>query len=138
MRSLHILPRPTRSASAGCLWPGSSVIAGLAASHGSGDTALLFRSEVENIIHEQLGVILIVTLERGRRRTGEHPMVVLALKQTGGHRGARTDGLRINDPAFNPVRLQAIVRQKKIGCRGIFVMRRIAGRVTLQARRRGT
>src|SRR5260370_27442077 len=64
-------------------------------------------------------------------------MVVLALEQTGGHRYARTDGLWINDPAFNPVRLQAFARQKKIGCRGIAIMRRIAGRVALQAWCRG-
>ena len=58
-----IFYRAARSASAGWLWPGSSVIAGLAAPHGSSHTALLFRSELENIIHEQPSVILIVTLE---------------------------------------------------------------------------
>jgi hypothetical protein len=63
MKSCHILPRAALGASAGRLWPASSVTAGLAAPHGSGYTALLFRSELENIIHEQLGVILIVTLE---------------------------------------------------------------------------
>src|SRR5208282_4270135 len=134
---VHDRGRIAPSAATGWLCSGrSSLRTGLAAPHGSGHTALLFRSELENIIHEQPGVILIIPLECGRRRSGEHPVVVQALEQTGGHRCTRTDGLWINDPAFNPVRLQTVVRQKKIGRRGSSIMRSIAGRVTLQARRR--
>src|SRR5260370_36553086 len=88
-------------------------------------------------MQEELGVILIVTLERRRRWAGEYPAIILALEQARGHRCARTDGLWIDDPAFNPVGLQAFARQKEIGRSGVFVMRSIAGRVTFKARRRG-
>src|SRR5260370_11570088 len=130
--------RDAPSASTGWLCPGRSPApAGLAATHGSSHTVLLFRSELENIIDEQPRVILVITLECGWRRTGEYPMVVLALEQTGGHCRAGANGLRIDNPAFHPVGFQAFAGQQKIGRRGSAIMGGIAGRVTFEARRRG-
>src|SRR5580698_398783 len=45
--------------------------------HGACYPALLFRSELKNIIHQQARLVLIIARERRRRRTGEYPVVVL-------------------------------------------------------------
>src|SRR5260370_28595934 len=85
--------RDAPSASTGWLCPGRSPApAGLAATHGSSHTVLLFRSELENIIDEQPGVILVITLECGGRRTVEYPIVVLPLEQSRRHSRAPTNG----------------------------------------------
>src|SRR5258708_5922222 len=71
--------------------------------HRGADPPLFFRGEPEDVIHQELGLILIIALERRRRRTREDPVIVLALEQTGRHGGARADGLGVNDPAFHPI-----------------------------------
>src|SRR5438309_6970144 len=71
--------------------------------HGGGHTLLLFRSELKDVIHEQLGVILVIALERWRRRSGKHPVVVDLGEQAGRHGSAGTDRWWIGDPAFHAV-----------------------------------
>ena len=83
----------------------------------------------------QLGVILIVTLERGRRGTGEDPAIVLALEKTGRHRRAGADGLRVDDPALDPIGFQATLGLQEVGRGGGAIVSGIAGGVALQARR---
>src|SRR6266478_6766988 len=98
-----------RVAGAGC---------GARTTHGSADSVLLFRRELENVIHQKFRLILVVAAERSGRRTGENPVAVFALEEAGRHGGARADGLRVDDPAFHPVRLQAAAGLEEIGSSG--------------------
>src|SRR6266481_7032111 len=98
---------------------------------------LFFRGELEDVIHQELGLILIIALERRRRRTREDPVIVLALEQTGRHGGARADGLWVNDPAFHPIGFQTPAGLQEVGGGGGTVVSRIAGSVAFQAGRCG-
>src|SRR5258706_9149751 len=115
-----------RVAGAGC---------GARTTHGSADSALLFGGELENVIHQEFRLILVVAAERSGRRTGENPVAVFALEETGWHGGARTDSLRVDDPAFYPVRLQAATGLEEIGGGGEAIVRGVAGGVAFQAGR---
>src|SRR2546427_603565 len=84
---------------------GAGAGCGARTTHGSADSVLLFRRELENVIHQKFRLILVVAAERSGRRTGENPVAVFALEEAGRHGGARADGLRVDDPAFHPVRL---------------------------------
>src|SRR6266576_3784758 len=110
--------------------------AGSRAAHRRCHAALLFRSELEDVVDQQLGVVLIVAFERRRGRTCEHPMVVHTVEQSRWHRCARTNGLRIGDPTLHPVGLETLLGQQEIRCRSVRVMLCIAGRMALQTRRR--
>src|SRR5208283_4926706 len=52
-------------------------------------------------------MILFVPLERGWSRAREYPPAVIASKQSGRHGGARTDGLRVDNPTLHPIGFQA-------------------------------
>src|SRR6266699_2359298 len=71
------------------------------------------------------------------RRLGhaDNPMVAILLEQAAGHRRARTDLRRIQQPTKSPVGLQPLARQKKVRRYSAGVVRRLAGEVTLQAGR---
>ena len=71
--------------------------------HCRGHTTLFFRRELEYVIHKQLGVVRLISLERGRGWTGKHPMIIFPLKQSRRHGCAGTDCLRVDDPALDPV-----------------------------------
>src|SRR5207244_1976106 len=93
---------------ASCFHRGRSVAArDTRAAHRGPDPPLFFRGELEDVIHQQLGLIFIIALERGRRRTRKDPVIVLPLEQTGRHGGAWADGLWVDDPALHPIGFQA-------------------------------
>ena len=99
--------------------------------HGCRNAPLLPGRELEDVVHQQFAVVLIVALERRRCRARKYPMVVLPLEEPGGHRGTRADGLRIKNPAFDPIRLQTLLCEQEVGRGGDLVVLRIAGGVTL-------
>src|SRR5450755_1986087 len=76
-----ILPRTSAACSMGgrCSLPGFSgdLIRCLCSSHGGSHAPLFLGCELEDVIHQQLGLVLLVTLERRWRRSGENPMIVL-------------------------------------------------------------
>ena len=77
-------------------------------------------------------MIFVVALERWRRRTGKNPLaILLLLEQSRWHRCAGADGLRIGNPALDPIRLQALLCEQEVGRGGDLVVLRIAGSVTL-------
>src|SRR6266852_3455003 len=104
------------------------------ASHLRADSALLFRSELENVIDQQFCLILIIALERSGRRAGKNPVAVFSFEEAGRHGSARGDGLRVNDPALHPIGLQAAASLQEIRCGGEAIVGWIASGVTLQAR----
>src|ERR1700687_1066877 len=71
--------------------------------HGRAHAPLLFRGELQDVIHQQPRLILIIPPERRRSRAGEDPVIVFPLEQSGRHGSTRADGLRVNDPAFHPI-----------------------------------
>src|ERR1700740_3307962 len=105
------------------------------AAHRRAHSALLFRSELENIFDEELGVVLVVSVERSGRGAGEGPAIVLALEESGRHGGAGADGLRVDDPALDPIGFETPLGCEEVGRGGGFVVGGIAGGVTFQARR---
>src|SRR5207244_514626 len=102
--------------------------------HGSANATLLFRRELQNVVDQKLGVILIIALERSGRRSGENPVAVIALEEARRHGGARSDGLRVEHPTFHPIGLQAAAGLEEIRSGGETIVSRIAGSVALQAR----
>src|ERR1700686_2954868 len=82
-------------------------------------------------------MISVVALERWWRRPGKHPLIILLLEQSGGHRRARTDRLGIGNPTLHPVGLQPLLGQEEVWRGGNLVVTRIAGGVALQTRRGG-
>src|SRR5438445_2234288 len=105
--------------------------------HGSANATLLFRRELQNVVDQKLGVILIIALERSGRRSGENPVAVIALEEARRHGGARSDGLRVEHPTFHPIGLQAAADLEEIGSSGEAIVSRIARSVALQARSGG-
>src|ERR1700675_1217795 len=83
-------------------WRGATGSPGMP--HRCAHAALLLCGELEDVVHQQLGMALIITLERSRRRPGKNPVIVLPLEKSGRHRGPRADRLRVDNPAFHPVR----------------------------------
>src|SRR5271155_921963 len=106
-------------------------------SHGCADPPLLFPRELEDIFDQELRVILVVALERSRRRARENPVIIFALEQAGRHGRARADRLRVDNPALDPVGFQAASGLQEVGRSRGAVVRWIAGGVALQARRGG-
>src|SRR5579864_6260956 len=104
--------------------------------HRGRDTALLFRSELEDVVRQKLAVISFETVKRRRCRARENPLVVLLSEQARWHGCARTNGLGIGDPALDPIRLQAFLREQEVWRCSDLVVRGIARRVALQTRRR--
>src|ERR1700739_4969696 len=102
------------------------------AAHRRAHSPLLFRSELENIFDEELGVVLVVSVERGRSGTRKSQAIVFALEKSGRHRGAGADGLRVDDPALDPIGLEAPLGCEEVGRGGGFVVGGIAGGVTFQ------
>src|SRR5271166_6241851 len=78
-------------------------------------------------------MVLVVPLERSGGRPREYPVAIIALKQPGRHRSARTDGLWIDDPTLHPIRFQAPFGLQKIGSGCCSIMQGIACSVTFQA-----
>src|SRR5262249_4781926 len=78
-------------------------------------TALFFGRKGENIIDEQLRVIFLVAAERCWRLPREAALAVVLLKRARGHGRAGTNRLRINDPALDPIGLQASLACRKLG-----------------------
>src|SRR5262249_15051465 len=114
LRKLFILARTTRACAQGrrlaMRGRGRRLLArddvrSLRLAHRGGNLALFFRRKLEDVIHQQLGMVLIVALERWRGRPSEHPLSVDMIEQSGRHRGTGTDGLRIGYPAFDPIGL---------------------------------
>src|SRR2546427_8004607 len=110
---------------------------GTGTAHGGTYSALLFRRELQDVVDQQFCLILVIAFERWRSRTGENPVAVFALEETGWHGGARTDGLRVDDPAFHPVWLQAAAGLEEVRSGGEAIVSRVAGGVTFQAGRGG-
>src|SRR5260370_20247944 len=81
------------------------------AAHRRAHSSLFFRSELENIFDEELGVVLVVSVERRRSGAGEGPAIIFALEKSGRHGGAGADGLRVDDPALDPFGFEA-----RLGC----------------------
>src|SRR5690242_8555261 len=108
-------------------------VCGSRAAHRSRDTALLLGGQLQDVIDKQPRMVFIVALERGRCRSGKDPVPILALEESGWHRSARADGLRIDHPLLHPIGLQAPARLQKIGRGSSPIMRGIAGGMTLQA-----
>src|SRR2546421_1329217 len=105
--------------------------------HGSANATLLFRRELENVVDQKLGVILIIALERSGRRSGENPVAVIALEEARRHGRARSNGLRVEHPTFHPIGLQAAAGLEEIGSGGETIVSRITRSVALQARSGG-
>src|SRR6266849_6493106 len=98
--------------------------------------ALLFRSQLEHIAYQKIGMVLRISMETRRERPGENPAATFAMEQAGGHSSPRSDFGRVGDPAGGPRRLQALASQQEIRRAGVFVVSRIARRMAFQARRR--
>src|SRR5260370_37902801 len=98
--------------------------------------ALLFRSQLEHIAYQKIGVVLRISMDTRREPPGENPATTFAMKQTGRHSSPRSDFGRVCDPAGSPRRLQALASQQEIRRAGVFVVSRIACRIAFQARRR--
>src|SRR3954462_3669813 len=80
-------------------------------------------------------MVSIVPVESRGCRSGKNPLAVLLTEQTGRHGGPGADGLRIGNPALNPIRLEPFFRQQEIWGGGNLVVRGIAGSVALQTGR---
>src|SRR5260370_29399954 len=93
--------------------------------HRGAYSTLLFRCELEDVIDQQFCLILVVAVERRRRRTGKHPVAVLALEETGRHGCARADGLRVEHPALHPIGLQAAAGLEEVRSGGEAIVSRI-------------
>src|SRR5882762_6929353 len=117
-----------RAAGSGC---------GARTTHSSADSALLLGSELEDVVHQEFCLILVVAMERSGRWTGEDPMAVFTLEKAGWHGGAWADSLRVDDPAFHPVGLQTAAGLEEIGGGSEAIVSRVAGGVTFQAGRGG-
>src|SRR4029077_6877280 len=104
--------------------------------HRSAHTSLLFGCELENILHQQLSMILFVSLERRGSRAGEYPPAVFVSEQPGGHGGARADGLRVDNPTLHPIGLQASLGLQEVRRSCGSIMSGITRGVTFQAGRR--
>src|SRR5437899_6879397 len=111
---------------------------GTGTAHGGTYSALLFRRELQDVVDQQFCLILVIAFERWRSRTGEDPVAVFAFEQTRRHGSARADGLRVDDPAFHPVGLQAAAGLQEIWGGGEAIVSWVAGGVTFQAGRGGT
>src|SRR2546430_15056176 len=105
--------------------------------HGSANATLLFRRELQNVVDQKLGVILIIALERSGRRSGENPVAVIALEEARRHGRARSNGLRVEHPTFHPIGLQEAAGLEEIGSGGETIVSRITRSVALQARSGG-
>src|SRR5262249_48170525 len=81
------------------------------------DAPLLFRGKRKDVIHEQLGVVLVVAVEGCGCGAGEDPPAVLLLEKPGRHRRARADRLWVDDPALDPVGFQTPLGLQEIGRR---------------------
>src|SRR6267143_163290 len=110
---------------------------GARTTHGSADSALLLGSELEDVVHQEFCLILVVAMERSGRRAGKNPVAAFALEEAGWHGGARADSLGVDDPTFHPVGLQAAAGLEEIGSGGEAIVSRVAGGVTFQAGRGG-
>src|SRR2546427_737977 len=110
---------------------------GTGTAHGGTYSALLFRRELQDVVDQQFCLILVIAFERWRSRTGEDPVAVFAFEQTRRHGSARADGLRVDDPAFHPVRLQAAAGLKEVRGVGKGSGGRAAGAVTFRPGRDG-
>src|SRR5580700_2411981 len=86
-------------------------------------TPLFFRSQLEDVIGQQLAMIAVVPVKCRRRRTGENVSAAFRLEQARWHRRPRTDCGRIGDPPLYPIRLQALFRQQEVGRRRNLVVR---------------
>ena len=106
--------------------------------HGGSHAPLLLRSQLEYVIRQQLAMISLISVERRGSGSGENPLMIDVFEQSRGHRCARTDRLRIGNPALDPVRLQPFLGQKEIRSGSDFVVRGIARGMAFQARRRST
>ncbi len=99
-----------------------SLIRRLRSSHRSSDASLLLGCQLEDVVHQQLGLILLVALERRWSGPGKNPLIVLPAEQPRGHRCAGTDRLRIKHPTFRPIRFQPFLGQQEVGRSGNLVM----------------
>src|ERR1700676_1163307 len=131
---LFSLLRSELSRVAAATFRGAASVRGPRSAHRCAHAPLLFRRELENIFDEELGVVLVVSVEGCGRGAGERPAIVFALEQAGRHGGAGADGLGVNDPAFDPIGFQATFGLQEVGGGGGLIVRRIAGGVALQAR----
>src|SRR5579872_447937 len=113
---------------------GCAAIRGSRMSHGCAHSPLLFRCQLENVVHQQLRVILIVTLEGCWRGPRKDPVIILLLEEARGHRRTWADRLWVNNPALHPIRLEPTLRLQKIRRGSSTIVRGIASRVALQAR----
>src|SRR5438093_3876650 len=102
--------------------------------HGSANSALLFRRELQNVVDQKFCMVLIIALERSGRRSGENPVTVIALEEARRHGGAWSDGLRVEHPPFHPIGLQAAAGLEEVGSSREAIVGRISGGVALQAR----
>src|SRR5215472_16530136 len=77
------------------------------AAHGRRHAPLLLGRELQDVVHQEFCVVLIIALERRWSRTRKDPMIVLPPEKAGWHRGAWADRLRIQHPLLHPIGLQA-------------------------------
>src|SRR5438093_10019373 len=118
---------------AGRFRAGRTTGCGAGTAHGSANATLLFRRELQNVVDQKLGVILIIALERSGRRSGENPVAVIALEESRRHGRAWSDGLRVEHPAFHPIGLQAAPSLEEVWSGGETIVSRVARSVALQA-----
>jgi hypothetical protein len=95
---------------------------GLGFGHGGRDATLLLGRELKNVVRQQFPMISLIAVEGWRSRPGEHPAIVRFLEKPRGHRGAGAHGLRIGDPALDPVGLETLFGQQEVWRRGDFVV----------------
>src|SRR5262249_49500870 len=74
-----------------------------AMSHRCCHSSLLIRRQLEDVIHQQLRVVAIISLERSGDWTGEYPVLAVTPEKSRRHGRSRTDRLRVQNPALHPV-----------------------------------
>src|SRR5947209_14808733 len=94
---------------------------------------LLLGRQLEHIPDQQIRVVLCVALDTRRQRPAKDPVVPFLAEEARGHGCAGDNAGRIEDPAERPGRLQPLARKQEVRRRGVFVVRRVASGVALQA-----
>src|SRR5580692_2944958 len=121
--------------SAGRIRPRRSVAAGSPrVPHRGADAPLFLGRELEDVVHQELRLILVVALERRRSRPRENPVIIFAPKKPRRHGRTWTDRLGIDNPPFYPIRLQTALGLEEIRRRSRAIMRGIASGVAFQTR----